>query len=46
MTAALQAVYEEPPLIEGMIPRRYAAEFQGMQLHPAARAFFDQHVQP
>lgn len=42
VTAALEAIYQDPPLIRGMIPRRYAAEFRGMQLHPAARAFFDQ----
>jgi TRAP transporter TAXI family solute receptor len=39
--AALQAIYAEPPLYANMIPLRGAAEFQGMQLHPAARRFFD-----
>ena len=40
--AALEAIYSEPILFPGMIPKRGAAEFQGMQLHPAARRFFDQ----
>lgn len=40
--AALDAIYSEPLLFPGMIPKRGAAEFQNMQLHPAARRFFDQ----
>lgn len=40
--AALEAVYSEPKLLPNLIPKRGAAEFQNMQLHPAAHAFFDQ----
>lgn len=39
--SALDAIYAEPTLFPGMIPKRGAAEFQGMQLHPAARRYFD-----
>lgn len=42
VTAALNAIYADPPIIRGMIPRRGADEYLGMQLHPAARIYFDQ----
>lgn len=42
VNAALEAIYADPPLIKGLIPRRGASEYLGMQLHPAARLFFDQ----
>jgi len=37
---ALEAIYADPPLSAQLIPRRSAAEFQGLQFHPAARDFF------
>jgi TRAP transporter TAXI family solute receptor len=42
VNAALDAIYTDPPLVKGMIPRRGASEYLGMRLHPAARVFFDQ----
>lgn len=39
--SALAAIYDEPILFPGLIPKQKAAEFQGMQLHPAARRYFD-----
>ncbi len=41
VTAALDAIYADPPITRGMIPRRGADEYLGMQLHPAARIYFD-----
>ncbi len=39
--AALDALYREPPLIVGMIPRDQAAEWQGvLAFHPVARRYF------
>jgi hypothetical protein len=39
--AALDAIYERPPIDDRLIPKRVAAEFQGMQLHPEARRYFN-----
>jgi TRAP-type uncharacterized transport system substrate-binding protein len=38
--ATLQVLYQSPPLIEGMIARQSVAEWEGLEFHPAARAFF------
>jgi TRAP transporter TAXI family solute receptor len=40
--AALDALYESPAIDRRMISRSVAAEFQGMQLHPEARRYFNQ----
>ena len=40
VTAALEAVYQETIDVPGMISRSHAAEWQGLALHPAARAYY------
>ncbi len=40
--AALEALYQEPPMIAGLIPREMAAEWQGLAFHPVARQYFAQ----
>ncbi len=42
VTAMLEALYQEPAPCIGLIPRRRAAEWQGLAFHPAARVFFSQ----
>ncbi|XZE53722.1 serine/threonine-protein kinase [Planctomycetaceae bacterium SH139] len=42
VSAALAAIYADPVLDTRLIPRRAAAEFQNMVLHPEARKFFAQ----
>lgn len=42
VTETLQAIYQDPPLLRGMISRRNAAEWQGLAFHRAARAFYAQ----
>ncbi len=42
VSAALTAIYADPLLDTRLIPRRAAAEFQNMVLHPEARRFFAQ----
>ncbi len=41
VTAALQAIYQSPPIAAGLIPRRQINEWQGLALHPAARRYYD-----
>ncbi len=41
VTATLQTLYEPPTLCIGMIPRKHAAEWQGLAFHRAARQFFE-----
>ncbi len=36
----LEALYDEPELCIGLIPRNQAAEWQGLAFHPEARRFF------
>jgi len=38
--AALESIYEDPPLIPGMIARRNATEWQGLVFHRAAREYY------
>ena len=38
--AALDALYQDPPMWSGLIPRQRAAEWQGLAFHPAARRYF------
>ena len=38
--AALEAVYQPPTPIDGLIPRDRATEWQGLGFHPAAKRFF------
>jgi TRAP transporter TAXI family solute receptor len=38
----LDALYEEPELCVGLIPRNQAAEWQGLAFHPEARRYFEQ----
>ena len=38
--AALDAIYSEPAMVAGMIPRDRAAEWQGLAFHPVARSYF------
>lgn len=40
VTAMLEALYAEPAPCIGLIPRRRAAEWQGLAFHRAARRFF------
>ncbi len=42
VTAMLQALYESPEPCVGLIPRRRAAEWQGLAFHRAARKFYAQ----
>jgi TRAP transporter TAXI family solute receptor len=42
VVAALEAIYEDPPLLPGMITSRNAAEWQGLVFHRAARQYFAQ----
>lgn len=44
VTAALEALYQPPLDVPGLIPRELAGEWQGQGLgfHPAARRYFDQ----
>ncbi|MEZ6089010.1 MAG: serine/threonine-protein kinase [Pirellulaceae bacterium] len=41
VTAVLKALYEDGALLPGMISRQHAAEWQGLALHRAARAFYE-----
>tara|TARA_R110002049_G_scaffold4601_5_gene32254 strand:+ start:355713 stop:357857 length:2145 start_codon:yes stop_codon:yes gene_type:complete len=41
--ATLDAIYAEPELTVGMIPRDRAAEWQGLAFHPVARNYFLPH---
>jgi eukaryotic-like serine/threonine-protein kinase len=41
VTAALEALYEPPLNVPGLIPRDPAREWQGHGFHPAARRYFD-----
>ncbi|WP_372722392.1 serine/threonine-protein kinase [Novipirellula sp.] len=41
VTATLRTLYEPPLLCAGLIPRKHAAEWQGLALHSAARRFFE-----
>ncbi len=43
VVAALEALYQEPPLFVGLIPRDRAAEWHGLDFHPAARDYFFHH---
>ena len=38
----LRALYQEPELCVGLMPRNQAAEWQGLAFHPEARRFFQQ----
>ena len=38
--SALRVLYQRPALFKGLIPRRQAAEWQGLALHRAARRFY------
>ena len=38
----LEALYQEPELCVGLMPRYQAAEWQGLAFHPEARRFFQQ----
>jgi len=40
VTAALDALYQEPVNLSGLISRDRATEWQGLGFHPAARRFF------
>jgi len=40
VTAALESLYQAPELCGGLIPRKHAAEWQGLALHRAARKFY------
>lgn len=42
VTETLKVLYQPPPLLTGMISRRNAAEWQGLSLHRAARAFYSE----
>ncbi len=42
VTELLQSLYEEPAPCIGLIPRRRAAEWQGLAFHRAARLFYEQ----
>ena len=37
--AALDALYLDPPLCRGLIPQDRAAEWEGLDFHPAARKY-------
>jgi TRAP transporter TAXI family solute receptor len=39
--AAIDVLYQQPPLIVGLIPSDQAAEWQGLAYHPVARAYFE-----
>lgn len=39
VTGTLEALYQDPPII-GLIPRDRAAEWHGLDFHPAARDYF------
>jgi TRAP transporter TAXI family solute receptor len=41
VVAALELLYADPPLEIDLIPRRHAAEWQGLAFHPAARRFYE-----
>lgn len=41
VTTTLRVLYQYPPTAE-LIPRRQAAEWQGLAFHPAARAFYSE----
>ncbi|MCG8653526.1 MAG: TAXI family TRAP transporter solute-binding subunit, partial [Pirellulales bacterium] len=43
--AALEALYQEPPLCLGQISREHAEEWKGLAFHPAARAYFEQSAE-
>ncbi|MGV3485532.1 MAG: serine/threonine-protein kinase [Planctomycetaceae bacterium] len=43
ITAALQALYQPPPIAAGLIPRRQVSEWQGLDFHRAARKFFERN---
>ncbi|TWT81795.1 Serine/threonine-protein kinase PrkC [Planctomycetes bacterium CA13] len=40
ITATLEALYQDPPLCVGLIPRKHAAEWRGLSMHRAARKFY------
>ncbi|MEL7267518.1 MAG: serine/threonine-protein kinase, partial [Planctomycetota bacterium] len=40
ITATMEALYGQPPLITGMISKERAAEYQGWTMHPAARRYY------
>ncbi|TWT54165.1 Serine/threonine-protein kinase PrkC [Rubripirellula amarantea] len=40
VTAMLEALYADPPPRSDLIPRRRAAEWQGLAFHPAARRYY------
>lgn len=40
ITKTLELIYQDPPTPE-LIPRRQAAEWQGLAFHPAARKFYE-----
>jgi TRAP transporter TAXI family solute receptor len=43
VTAALQVLYQDPPLCDGLIPRETAAEMQSyLNVHAAARGYYSQ----
>jgi eukaryotic-like serine/threonine-protein kinase len=44
--ATLEALYQEPKLFPGLIPRHQAAEWQGLAFHPAARQFYMETITP
>ncbi|TWU58231.1 serine/threonine-protein kinase [Rubripirellula reticaptiva] len=44
VTAMLEALYENPAPCIGLIPRRRAAEWQGLAFHPAARKYYREAV--
>ncbi|TWU43362.1 Serine/threonine-protein kinase PrkC [Novipirellula aureliae] len=41
VTAVLESLYQEPEFCSGLIPRKNAAEWQGLSLHRAARQFYN-----
>ncbi len=44
ITAALESLYQSPPIAPGLIPRHQIHEWQGLNFHRAARVFFEREV--
>jgi eukaryotic-like serine/threonine-protein kinase len=44
--ATLDALYQTPEIIPGLIPLERAAEWQGLAMHPAARRFYQRKSLP